>query len=161
MVDSVLLLVDAVEGVMPQTRFVLSKALSHGLKPILVVNKIDRPEQRADEVVDEVFDLLVDLGAHDEQLDFPVIFASAKAGFATRSIDTPSTDLRPLLEMILEHAPLPRVDSDAPLQFQAVTLGYDEYVGRLVIGRVNRGPPSARLDTRSGAGRWRPPARFG
>ncbi|MGE4606714.1 MAG: translational GTPase TypA [Myxococcota bacterium] len=139
MVDSVLLLVDAVEGVMPQTRFVLSKALSHGLKPILVVNKIDRPEQRADEVVDEVFDLLVDLGAHDEQLDFPVIFASAKAGFATRSIDTPSTDLRHLLEMILEHAPLPRVDSDAPLQFQAVTLGYDEYVGRLVIGRVNRG----------------------
>jgi GTP-binding protein len=139
MVDGVLLLVDAVEGVMPQTRFVVGKALDHGLRLILVVNKVDRPEQRVNQVVDEVFDLLVGLGANDEQLDFPVIFASAKNGTATRSLDQTQADLRPLLEAILEHAPAPVVDSDSPLQFQAVTLGYDEYIGRLVIGRVMRG----------------------
>jgi GTP-binding protein len=139
MVDGALLLVDAVEGVMPQTRFVVGKALAHGLRPLLIVNKVDRKEQRAHEVVDEVFDLLVDLGATDEQLDFPVVFASAKAGVATRNLDEPSPDLRPLLECILEHAPAPEVDAEGPLQFQAVTLGYDDYVGRLVIGRVERG----------------------
>jgi GTP-binding protein len=139
MVDSVLLLVDAVEGVMPQTRFVVGKALGHGLKPLLVVNKVDRPEQRVNEVIDEVFDLLVDLGADDDQLEFPVIYASAKAGYAMLDIDSPGKDLRPLLEAILEHAPPPSVDVEGPLQFQAVTLGYDEYVGRLVIGRVTRG----------------------
>ena len=139
MVDSVLLLVDAVEGVMPQTRFVLRKALEHGLRPILVVNKIDRPEERAVEVLDEVFDLLVELGANDEQLDFPVVYASAKQGKASREYGAPLTDLRPVLELILEQAPAPRVDTEGPLQFQAVTLGYDAYVGRLVIGRVERG----------------------
>jgi len=139
MVDAVLLLVDAVEGVMPQTRFVLGKALSHGLRPILVVNKIDRPEQRARAVVDEVFDLLVELGASDEQLDFPVVYASAKAGTATLDPDAPGKDLRPLLDTILAEAPAPEVDEDGPLQFQAVTLGYDDFLGRLVIGRVERG----------------------
>jgi len=139
MVDAVLLLVDAVEGVMPQTRFVLGKALQHGLKPIVVVNKIDRPEQRAQEVVDEVFDLLVELGAHDHQLDFPVVYASAKQGAAALDPEAPRKDLRPLLEAILEHAPAPQVELDGPLQFQAVTLGYDEFLGRLVIGRVERG----------------------
>ena len=139
MVDAVLLLVDAVEGVMPQTRFVLRKALSHGLRPILVVNKIDRPEERAEEVLDEVFDLLVELGADDTQLDFPVVYASAKAGVATRRYGEPMHDLRPVLDTILEHAPPPMVDEQAPLQFQAVTLGYDAFVGRLVIGRVERG----------------------
>ncbi|MCC6639997.1 MAG: translational GTPase TypA [Deltaproteobacteria bacterium] len=139
MVDAVLLLVDAVEGVMPQTRFVLGKALSHGLRPILVVNKIDRPEQRARAVVDEVFDLLVELGASDEQLDFPVVYASAKAGTATLDPERPGRDLRPLLDTILAEAPAPAVDEDGPLQFQAVTLGYDEFLGRLVIGRVERG----------------------
>ncbi len=139
MVDAVLLLVDAVEGVMPQTRFVLRKALDHGLRPILVVNKIDRPEERAVEVLDEVFDLLVELGATDEQLDFPVVYASAKQGKASREHGAPLTDLRPVLETILEHAPAPRVDLHGPLQFQAVTLGWDPYVGRLVIGRVERG----------------------
>jgi len=139
MVDSVLLLVDSVEGVMPQTRFVLRKALGHGLRPILVVNKIDRPEQRAVEVLDEVFDLLVELGADDEQLDFPVVYASAKQGVACREIGEPMKDLRPLLDAVLEHAPAPRVDLAGPVQFQAVTLGYDEFVGRLVIGRVARG----------------------
>jgi GTP-binding protein len=139
MVDAVLLLVDAVEGVMPQTRFVLRKALQHGLRPILVVNKIDRPEQRAEQVLDEVFDLLVELGADDRQLDFPVVYASAKEGGASLAPDAPRKDLRPLLEAILEHAPAPEVDLDAPLQFQAMTLAYDEFLGRLVIGRVARG----------------------
>ena len=139
MVDACLLLVDAVEGVMPQTRFVLRKALEHGLLPILVVNKIDRPEQRADEVVDEVFDLLVELDAQDEQLEFPVLFASAKAGVASRELGEAGKDLRPLLETLLEHAPPPRVATEGPLQFQAVTLDYDEFVGRLVIGRIARG----------------------
>src|SRR5574338_1467743 len=110
MVDAVLLLVDAVEGVMPQTRFVLRKALAHGLRPILVVNKVDRPEQRAEAVVDEVFDLLVELGANDAQLDFPVVYASPKEGGASLAPDAPRKDLRPLLETILESAPPPEVD---------------------------------------------------
>jgi GTP-binding protein len=139
MVDAVLLLVDAVEGVMPQTRFVLGKALAHGLRPLLVVNKIDRPERRPGEVLDEVFDLLVELGASDHQLDFPVIYASGRRGVAGREVDAPMTDLRPLLDLILEQAPAPRVDVAGPLQFQAVTLDWDPFLGRLVIGRVERG----------------------
>jgi GTP-binding protein len=139
MVDAVLLLVDAVEGVMPQTRFVVSKALAHGLRLLLVVNKIDRPEQRADAVVDEVFDLLVALGATDEQLDFPVVYASAKQGAACVDPAGPLTNLEPLLRAILEHTPAPVVDLEGPLQFQAVTLDHDDYLGRLVIGRVARG----------------------
>src|SRR5262245_22157181 len=138
MVDAVLLLVDAVEGVMPQTRFVLRKALAHGLRPILVVNKVDRPEQRAEAVIDEVFDLLVELGATDAQLDFPVVYASAKQAVAARTLDGPKHDLRPLLETILEQAPPPLVDVDAPLQFQAMSLDWDEFLGRIVIGRVDR-----------------------
>ena len=139
MVDAVLLLVDSVEGVMPQTRFVLRKALEHRLRPILVVNKIDRPEQRSEEVIDQVFDLLVELEADDEQLDFPVVYVSAKLGQSTRDLSQPMQDLTPLLETILEFVPAPNVDVQAPLQFQAVTLGYDPFVGRLVIGRVNQG----------------------
>jgi len=139
MVDAVLLLVDAVEGVMPQTRFVLRKALAHGLRPIVVVNKIDRAEARPDAVVDEVFDLLVALGADDVQLDFPTVYASAKEAGAALDPDAPRRDLRPLLDAILEHAPAPRVDPEGPLRLQAVTLGWDDYVGRLVIGRVERG----------------------
>jgi GTP-binding protein len=139
MVDAVLLLVDAVEGVMPQTRFVLRKALAHSLRPIVVINKIDRPEQRAHTVVDEVFDLLVELGATDAQLDFPVVYASAKEGAAALEPGARRVDLRPLLDTILTQAPAPRVDPDGPAQFQAVTLGYDDFLGRLVIGRVERG----------------------
>ncbi len=139
MVDSVLLLVDAVEGVMPQTRFVLRKALEHGLRPILVVNKIDRPEQRAEQVLDEVFDLLIELGANDTQLDFSVVYASAKQRASCRSLEEPLSDLAPVLDTIIECAPPPRVDREGPLPFQAVTLSYDEFVGRLVIGRVERG----------------------
>jgi GTP-binding protein len=139
MVDAVLLLVDAVEGVMPQTRFVVSKALAHGKRPILVVNKVDRAEQRAQQVVDEVFDLLVELGAGDEQLEFPVVYASAKEAAASLELEQPRRDLRPLLETIVACVPPPVVDVEGPLQFQAVTLDYDEYLGRLVIGRVSRG----------------------
>ncbi len=139
MVDSVLLLVDAVEGVMPQTRFVMRKALAHELQPMVVVNKIDRADQRAAEVLDEVFDLLVDLGASDAQLDFPVVYASAKQGVAALEPDGSLEDLRPLLDMIVAHAPAPEVDAEGPFRFQAVTLAYDEYLGRLVIGRVERG----------------------
>jgi GTP-binding protein len=139
MADAVLLLVDAVEGVMPQTRFVVRKALAHGLRPILVVNKVDRPEQRASAVVDEVFDLLVELDADDRQLDFPVVYASARLRWASLDVEGETRDLRPLLETILEQAPAPVVDSEGSLRFQAVTLGYDAYLGRLVIGRVERG----------------------
>jgi GTP-binding protein len=139
MADTALLLCDAYEGVMPQTRFVLRKALEHGLRPILVVNKIDRPEERAEEVVTEVFDLLVELGATDTQLDFPVVYASAKLGVSTTEYGGEMKDLIPILDTIIRHAPPPVVDEDGPLQFQAVTLGYDAFVGRLVIGRVVRG----------------------
>ncbi len=139
LVDSVLLLVDAVEGVMPQTRFVVGKALARGLRPILVVNKIDRIEQRADEVLDEVFDLLVELGADDRQLEFPVVYASAKEGTASLEAAAPRKDLRPLLETILRESPPPLVDVEGPVRFQAVTLGWDDYLGRLVVGRVERG----------------------
>ena len=139
MAEAALLLCDAYEGVMPQTRFVLRKALAHGLRPILVVNKIDRPEERAEEVVTEVFDLLVELGADDIQLDFPVVYASAKYGVASAEYGGEMKDLIPVLDAILKHAPPPVVDQSGPLQFQAVTLGYDEFVGRLVIGRVVRG----------------------
>ena len=139
LVDSVLLLVDAVDGVIPQTRFVVGKALARGLRPILVVNKIDRPEQRAEAVVDEVFDLLVELGAEDRQLEFPVVYASAKEGTATLEAAAPRRDLRPLLETILREVPPPMVDVEGSLRFQAVTLGYDDYLGRLVVGRVTRG----------------------
>ena len=139
MVDGVLLLVDAVDGVMPQTRFVLRKALEHGLRPIVVVNKIDRPEARGEAIVDEVFDLFVELGANDQQLEFPVVFCSAKQMIAGLDLTEPMKDLRPLLETIVAHAPPPLVDLEGRLQFQAVTLGYDEFLGRLVIGRVIRG----------------------
>lgn len=139
MVDGVLLLVDAVEGVMPQTRFVVAKALEHGLRPILIVNKIDRPEHRAVEILDEVFDLLVELGANDHQLDFPVVYASGSNGYASLEATTPGHDLRPLLETLVKETPPPPCDPDGPLQFQAVTLGWDTFLGRLVIGRVERG----------------------
>ncbi len=139
MVDGVLLLVDSVEGVMPQTRFVVSKALEHGLQPILVVNKIDRPEARSEAVVDEVFDLLVELGATDEQLDFPVVYASGSQGTATLDLSEPAKDLRPLLDTLVEAIPAPDCSEDGSLQFQAVTLGWDAFLGRLIIGRVERG----------------------
>jgi GTP-binding protein len=139
MVDGVLLLVDAVEGPMPQTRFVTKKALALGLKPIVVINKIDRPGSRPDWVIDHTFELFDKLGATEEQLDFPVVFASALNGYAMMSADAPGTDMRPLYEAILKYVPPPDVDSEAPLQLQICSLDYNSYVGRIGIGRIKKG----------------------
>ncbi len=139
MVDSVLLLVDAVEGPMPQTRFVTRKALALGLKPIVVVNKVDRPGARPDWVVNQTFDLFDKLGATEAQLDFPVVYASALNGYATMNLNEPSTDLRPLFEAILKYVPVRDADPDAPLQLQICSLDYSSFVGRIGIGRVAHG----------------------
>ncbi len=139
MVDSVLLLVDAVEGPMPQTRFVTRKALALGLKPIVVINKIDRPGARTDWVINHTFDLFDKLGATDEQLDFPVIYASGLNGFAVVNENDERKDMRPLFEAILEHVPAPEVDADGPLQMQVCSLDYSTYMGQLGIGRIKRG----------------------
>ena len=139
MVDGVLLLVDAVDGPMPQTRFVTRKALAQGLKPIVVINKIDRPGARPDWVVNHTFDLFDKLGATEAQLDFPIIYTSALNGTATRDLAQPGTDMRPLFEAILEQVPVRADDPDGPLQLQICSLDYSSYVGRIGIGRVNRG----------------------
>lgn len=141
MVDGVLLVVDAFEGCMPQTRFVLKKALEHHLTPIVVVNKIDRPNSRPQEVVDEVLDLFIDLDANEEQLEFPVVYASALAGTAGLDSDPKQqgSDMRDLFNTIIEHIPAPDVDQEAPLQFQVTMLDYNEYLGRIGIGRIHRG----------------------
>ncbi len=139
MVDGVLLLVDAFEGCMPQTRFVLKKALARNLMPIIVVNKIDRPNARPYEVVDEVLELFMDLEATDEQLDSPVIYASGRDGYATDDFEAKGSDMRPLFDMILRHVPPPQGDFEAPLQMIVSNIDYDEYIGRMAIGRVGRG----------------------
>jgi len=139
MVDGCLLLVDAAEGPMPQTRFVLRKAIELGLKPIVVVNKVDRHDARPDEVVDLTFDLMADLGASDEQLDFPILYAIAREGRAFRSLDEPRDDMRELFETVLEEIPAPEVDLAAPFQMLVTNLDYSEYLGRIVVGRVRRG----------------------
>jgi len=139
MVDGVLLLVDAVEGPMPQTRFVTKKALALGLKPIVVINKIDRPGARPNWVVDQTFDLFDKLGATDEQLDFPIIYASGLNGFAKMELDLESDNMRPLFETVLKHVPAPAGNPDAPLQLQLAALDYSTYTGRLGVGRVLNG----------------------
>ncbi len=139
MVDGVLLLVDAFEGCMPQTRFVLQKALNSKKKVIVVVNKIDRPNARPDEVIDEVIDLLIDLGADDDQLEFPLIFASAREGYASSDKNARQGDMRPLLDAILENISPPKGDESAPLQLLISSLEYDDYVGRIGVGRIERG----------------------
>ena len=152
MADGCLLLVDASEGAMPQTRFVLSKAIEAGLKPIVIVNKCDRPDSRIDEVINEVFDLLVELGADDHALDFPIVFASGRAGWSTMDREVaktakgqdslpghPNADLRPVFDAIVKHVPAPEADVDAPLQMLVTTLDYNDYVGRIGIGRVFHG----------------------
>lgn len=139
MVDGVLLLVDAVEGPMPQTRFVTRKALALGLKPIVVINKIDRPGARPDWVVSATFDLFDKLGATEEQLDFPVVYASALNGFATMNHTKPSSDMRPLFDAILKYVPQREDNADAPLQLQICSLDYSSYVGKIGIGRITRG----------------------
>ncbi len=139
MVDGVLLLVDAQEGVMPQTKFVVKKALSFWICPIVVVNKIDKPAAEPDRVVDEVFDLFVAMGASDKQLDFPVVYAAARDGYAMKSLDDEKKNLEPLFETILEHVPSPSGSVDEPLQMQIFTLDYDNYVGKIGIARVFNG----------------------
>lgn len=138
-VDTVILLVDASEGPMPQTRFVLSKALEIGLRPILLINKIDKKDQRAAEVVDEVYDLFLDLNATDEQLDFPILYGIAREGIVQTDLDTPSDSIEPLFDAILSHTePYPALENE-PLQLQISALGYDDYIGRLGIGRIKKG----------------------
>jgi GTP-binding protein len=139
MVDSVLLLIDAVDGPMPQTRFVTRKALALGLKPIVVVNKIDRPSARLDWVINQTFDLFDKLGATEEQLDFPVVYASALNGYAGLDPAVREGDMRPLFDAILRHVPVRPADPDGPLQLQITSLDYSTYVGRIGIGRINRG----------------------
>ncbi len=139
MADSVLLLVDAQEGPMPQTRFVTQKAFAQGLKPIVVINKIDKPGARPDWVMDQVFDLFDNLGATDDQLDFEVVYASALNGWATNDVDTPSEDMTPLFETIVKHVKPPAADVDGPLQMQISQLDYNSYVGVIGIGRITRG----------------------
>jgi GTP-binding protein len=139
MVDSVLILVDAVDGPMPQTTFVTKKALAHGLKPIVVVNKIDRPSARPDWVVDQTFDLFVSLGASDEQLDFPIVFASAMKGYATLDHAEQTDNMHILFDTIVNHVPSPDVDAAAPFQMQVSSLSYSKYTGLIAIGRIRRG----------------------
>ncbi|MBP2654392.1 MAG: typA [Firmicutes bacterium] len=139
MVDGVLLLVDAFEGPMPQTKYVLRKALEQDLQPIVVINKIDRPDQRVDDVLDEVLELFMELEANDRQLDFPTVYATARDGIAKLSMDDDSQNLQPLFELLINTIPAPKGDVDGPLQAMVTTLDYDEYVGRIAIGRIIRG----------------------
>ncbi|MGI6123163.1 MAG: translational GTPase TypA [Acetivibrionales bacterium] len=139
MVDGVLLLVDAYEGAMPQTRFVLRKALALHLKPIVVINKIDRKEARPAEVIDEILDLFIELGADDDLLEFPVIYTSAKDRIAKYNLEDESNNMNPLFETIIKHVPAPKGDIEAPLQFLVSSLDYDDYIGRIAVGRVERG----------------------
>ena len=139
MVDGVLLLVDASEGPMPQTKYVLRKALEQGLKPIVVINKIDRPDQRIDDVYDEVLELFMELGADDDQLDFPVVYAIARDGIAKLDLDDESDSLEPLMDLLIKEIPAPQCDVEGSLQMMVTTLDSDEYVGRVAIGRIMRG----------------------
>jgi GTP-binding protein len=139
MVDGVMLLVDASEGPLPQTRFVLKKALEANLPPVVCINKIDRPDARVGAVLDEIYDLFIDLDASEDQLDFPVVYTNARAGTATRDLKQPGEDLKPLFDLIVEALPGPTVDAGATTQFQANNLDYNDYVGRLAVGRVKNG----------------------
>ncbi len=139
MVDGVLLLVDSFEGPMPQTKYVLKKALEQKLKPIVVINKIDRPDQRVKDVADEVFELFMELDATDEQLEFKIVYAAARAGVAKINMEDDSDNLQPLFDLLITEIPAPQGEMDGPLQIMVTTLDYDDYVGRIAIGRVIRG----------------------
>src|SRR5579862_4243104 len=139
MADGVFLLVDAAEGPMPQTRFVLKKAFQHELRPIVVINKIDRPDARADQVLNMVFELFMELGADDETLDFPVIYASGRAGTASWKIEEPGTNIKPVFEAILKYIPAPHGDPDRSMQIRISSILYNDYVGRIGVGRVYNG----------------------
>ncbi|MCF8034727.1 MAG: translational GTPase TypA [Desulfarculaceae bacterium] len=159
MVDGVMLLVDASEGPLPQTRFVLSKSLAKGLPLIAVINKIDRPDRRINEVLDELYDLLIDLDANEDQLDFPVLYTNAKAGIALTEPDGTGRNLEPLFEAILEHIPAPSYDPDDPLRFLVTNLDYSDYVGRIAVGKIvggalRAGEPVALLKKGENAGNF-------
>ncbi|NLB88559.1 MAG: GTP-binding protein, partial [Syntrophomonadaceae bacterium] len=139
MVDGVLLVVDAFEGPMPQTRFGLKKALEAGLQPLVVINKVDRPDARPEEVIDELLDLFIDLGADDSQLDFPIVYASAKEGYAKLNLTDDANNMQPLIDAILEHIPSPSGSQDKDLQIIISSLDYDNYVGRIGIGKIYNG----------------------
>jgi GTP-binding protein len=149
MVDGVVVLVDAAEGPMPQTKFVTAKALAQGLKPIVVINKADRPDARPHAVHDEVFDLFAALDATDEQLDFPTLFASAKQGWAAADLDGPRTDMAPLFDLIVRHVPAPEADAQAPFAMLVTTLEYDPYLGRVLTGRIHSGRARANMTVKS------------
>ncbi len=149
MVDGVVVLVDAAEGVLPQTKFVVGKALARGLKPIVVVNKIDRPDSRADEVHNEVFDLFAALGATDEQLDFPMLYASGRQGWATATLDGPRETLKPLFDLILSHVPAPNLPEDAPFAMVVTILESDNFLGRVLTGRVEQGRATVNMPVRA------------
>ena len=170
MVDGVILLVDAAEGPMPQTKFVTGKALALGLKPIVVVNKIDRPDARPAEVLDEIFELFLNLDANDEQLDFPVLYASGRAGYASTDEGARAGDLNPLFETIVSHVPAPSADPDGPFKFLVTLLDRDNFVGRILTGLVASGsikvnapihalsPDGKVVETGRARGRGRPSA---
>ena len=139
MADGVILLTDAAEGPMPQTKFVLGKALAQGLRPMVVINKVDRPDGRADEVVDEVFDLFASLDANEDQLDFPILYASGRDGWCVKELEDERKDLTPLLELVLNHVPAPNVDKDAPFAMLATLLQSDNFMGRILTGRILQG----------------------
>ena len=149
MVDGVLVLVDAAEGPMPQTKFVVGKALRQGLRPIVVINKVDRPDARPREVHNEIFDLFAALDASEEQLDFPTVFASGRNGWAVADLDRPRRDLAPLFELILAHVPLPRAEPAAPFAMLATTLDYDPYLGRVLTGLIHSGVARVNMPVKS------------
>ncbi|MBI1244561.1 MAG: translational GTPase TypA [Alphaproteobacteria bacterium] len=149
MVDGVVVLVDAAEGAMPQTKFVTMKALARGLRPIVVINKVDRSDARAQEVLNEVFDLFAALGADDDQLDFPTLFASGRSGWAAESLEAPRENLDPLFDLILRHVPPPKADTSGPFRMLATTLEYDSYVGRILTGRIFSGVAKTNMAIKS------------
>ena len=139
MADGALLLIDSAEGVMPQTKFVLSKALKQGLKPIVIINKLDKSDQRANEVLDETFDLFVSLDANEEQLDFPVLYASGRSGWADKEIDGPKKNLNPLLDLVIEKVKPPKLDKAKPFAMLSTLLYADSFLGRSLIGKIAQG----------------------
>ena len=143
MADGALLLIDSAEGVMPQTKFVLAKALKQGLKPIVVINKLDKADQRANEVLDETFDLFVSLDANEEQLDFPVLYASGRSGWATKDIDGPRENLNPLLDLIMKHVKPTSLDKTQPFAMLATLLYADSFLGRSLVGKIAQGTARA------------------
>src|ERR1700754_4399932 len=149
MADGVILLIDAAEGPLPQTKFVLGKALKRGIRPIVMINKIDRSDARPDEVLNEVFDLFVSMDANDAQLDFPVLYASGRAGWCAESLEAPRENMHPLLDLVLRHVPEPKVEKNAPFTFLATLLEADPYLGRVLTGKIYSGEAKVNMNVHS------------